>query len=154
MFVFVVNFSSNPPGLFAFLCVPPPAPKVLTSLPRQEWASAKARLATFSPKNAENLLVIDSALFVVALDDDKPREDTSVSDSYGTNSDQDGHRPIDDIAANMLHGSYRLNKEDVQIGTCCNRWYDKLMLIVMPGGTAGVNFEHSAIDGHTALRFV
>jgi carnitine O-acetyltransferase len=33
-------------------------------------------------------------------------------------------------------------------------WYDKLQLIVCKDGTAGCNFEHSAIDGHTALRFV
>ena len=40
-----------------------------------------------------------------------------------------------------------------QTGTCCNRWYDKLQIIVCADGSAGVNFEHSAIDGHTALRF-
>lgn len=33
-------------------------------------------------------------------------------------------------------------------------WYDKLQLIVCKDGTAGCNFEHSAIDGHTALRFI
>jgi carnitine O-acetyltransferase len=41
-----------------------------------------------------------------------------------------------------------------QAGTCLNRWYDKLQIIVCRKGTAGINFEHSAIDGHTALRFV
>jgi carnitine O-acetyltransferase len=54
----------------------------------------------------------------------------------------------------MLHGTYRLSPEDQQTGSCCNRWYDKLQIIVCGDGTAGVNFEHSAIDGHTALRFV
>ena len=32
----------------------------------------------------------------------------------------------------------------VQIGTCTNRWYDKLQIIVAANGTAGVNFEHSS----------
>ena len=77
-----------------------------------------------------------------------------------------------------------------QAGSCCNRWYDKLQIIVCqgkpyifscllfpiqdsihsktlhtpplpppwslidPDGRAGINFEHSAIDGHTALRLV
>ncbi len=41
-----------------------------------------------------------------------------------------------------------------QAGSCCNRWYDKLQVIVCNDGRAGINFEHSAIDGHTALRFV
>jgi len=40
----------------------------------------------------------------------------------------------------------------VQVGTCLNRWYDKLQILVCGDGSAGVNFEHSAIDGHTALR--
>lgn len=35
-----------------------------------------------------------------------------------------------------------------------NRWYDKLQLIVCKDGTSGLIFEHSIIDGHTALRFV
>ena len=39
-------------------------------------------------------------------------------------------------------------------GTCLNRWYDKsLQLIVCENGSAGVNFEHSKMDGHTVLRF-
>ncbi|CAM9906333.1 unnamed protein product, partial [Ectocarpus fasciculatus] len=38
-------------------------------------------------------------------------------------------------------------------GTCTNRWYDKLQLIVFENGAAGVNFEHTWVDGHTVLRF-
>ena len=34
-----------------------------------------------------------------------------------------------------------------------NRWYDKLQLIICENGVAGVNFEHSFVDGHTVLRF-
>lgn len=61
-------------------------------------------------------------------------------------------------ASNFLHGTYKLKRDDTgidyQIGTCSNRWYDKLQIIVCADGTSGINFEHSAIDGHTALRFV
>ncbi|CAN0431798.1 unnamed protein product, partial [Ectocarpus sp. 8 AP-2014] len=39
------------------------------------------------------------------------------------------------------------------VGTCTNRWYDKLQLIVFENGAAGVNFEHTWVDGHTVLRF-
>jgi hypothetical protein len=35
-----------------------------------------------------------------------------------------------------------------------NRWNDKLQIIVCENGSAGVNFEHSAVDGHSVLRFV
>lgn len=92
-------------------------------------------------------------------------------------------KDIHEAAANMLHGTYNLRTEDnlidyqvcmyvirlirvaylitlnpmkisLQAGSCCNRWYDKLQIIVCRDGRAGINFEHSAIDGHTALRFV
>jgi len=137
---------------------------VLTSLPRNDWAEAREELTKHSPQNAESLKIIDSALFVLVLDDYIP---------------QNKH----DAAANMLHGSYLLKGygldhepnaasmsfsqfggidrpadggtfSDYQAGSCCNRWYDKLQIIVCADGTAGINFEHSAIDGHTALRFV
>ena len=39
------------------------------------------------------------------------------------------------------------------IGTCLNRWFDKLQLIVCKDGSASMNFEHTAVDGHTVLRF-
>ena len=44
--------------------------------------------------------------------------------------------------------------DGVQVGTCTNRWFDKLQLIVCENGAAGVNFEHSAVDGHSVLRAV
>ena len=127
---------------------------VLTSLSRNDWAQAREDLTKHSPRNNESLKIIDSALFVLVLDDYVP---------------QNKH----EAAANMLHGSYLLKGygheregnasqrsagwltfSDYQAGSCCNRWYDKLQIIVCGDGTAGINFEHSAIDGHTALRFV
>jgi carnitine O-acetyltransferase len=112
---------------------------VLTSLSRSEWALAREEMIHASSKNEESLQIVDSALFVLVLDDYIPKTEH-------------------DMAANMLHGSYELKTgdtySDCQVGSCCNRWYDKLQIIVCGDGTAGINFEHSAIDGHTALRFV
>ena len=55
----------------------------------------------------------------------------------------------------MLHRSYKFDEEAmVQHGTCTNRWYDKLQIIVCENGASGVNFEHTGTDGHTVLRFV
>jgi carnitine O-acetyltransferase len=86
--------------------------------------------------NKAALRVIDSALFVLVLDDFKPPD-------------------IHGAAANMLHGANELKDVDtMQVGSCLNRWYDKLQLIVCSDGTSGLIFEHSIIDGHTALRFV
>lgn len=110
---------------------------VLTALPRSEWSQIRAELC-LSEENQKSLHVIDSALFVLVLDDFTA---------------PDVHK----AAANMLHGTQCLvDKGDSfqQMGTCLNRWYDKLQLIVTADGLSGVNFEHAAIDGHTALRFV
>ena len=113
---------------------------VLTSLGRNEWAMAREEMVSFDRKNEDSLQIVDSALFMLILDEYIP---------------ESKH----DAASNMLHGSYELKfssnlNADYQAGSCCNRWYDKLQIIVCGDGTAGINFEHSAIDGHTALRFV
>ncbi|KAL7487825.1 hypothetical protein ACHAW6_013440 [Cyclotella cf. meneghiniana] len=112
---------------------------VLTTLPRREWATARKHIIACSDHNKTALDVVDGALFVLVLDNIEPKD-------------------IHEAAANMLHGTYNLRTEDnlidYQAGSCCNRWYDKLQIIVCKDGRAGINFEHSAIDGHTALRFV
>lgn len=88
-----------------------------------------------SEENCFNMQIIDSALFVLVLDQYVPKD-------------------ISYTAANMLHGTNIMKEEDVtQVGSCLNRWYDKLQLVVCGDGTAGLVFEHSIIDGHTALRF-
>jgi carnitine O-acetyltransferase len=91
---------------------------------RDEWASARAALAAKSPRNRAALAALDSALFVLNLDDVQPASDEALSHA-------------------MLHGA-----------APGNRYFDKLQLTVLPDGTAAVNFEHAPIDGHTVLRLV
>ena len=55
-------------------------------------------------------------------------------------------------AAGCREGTYEI-ADGFQRGTLLNRWYDKLQIIVCENGIAGVNFEHSGVDGHTVLRF-
>jgi carnitine O-acetyltransferase len=83
--------------------------------------------------NADCLGIVDSALFVLCLDYTEP---TSGAD----------------LCQNMLCGTSQVEK-GVQTGTCTNRWYDKLQIIVCKNGSAGINFEHTGVDGHTVLRF-
>ena len=106
---------------------------VFTSLPRSKWAVARQELCQ-NESNELALRMIDSALFVLVLDD-------YIAPDIHT------------AAANMLHGANVMHGT-MQIGSCLNRWYDKLQLIVCGDGTSGLIFEHSIIDGHTALRFV
>jgi len=106
---------------------------VLTSLPRSKWAVLRRELCEIEMYSF-NLQVIDSALFVLVLDQYKPKD-------------------IHYAAANMLHGTNLMKENSVtQVGSCLNRWYDKLQLVVCGDGTSGLVFEHSVVDGHTALR--
>ena len=114
-------------------------PGVLTTLPHNEWASYRELLASVE-NNAEYLCLVESALFVLVLDDYVPKD-------------------VEDAASCFLHGSYELSSassksKPQQQGTCLNRWYDKLQFIILRDGTACTNFEDSSIDGHTALRVV
>ncbi|CAL5870674.1 uncharacterized protein PFLUO_LOCUS4914 [Penicillium psychrofluorescens] len=107
---------------------------VLSTENRKVWSGLRD-IMTKDPEsnNAECLNIVDTALFALCLDDTEP---TTTSQ----------------LCANMLCGSSEVIK-GVQVGTCTNRWYDKLQIIVCKNGSAGINFEHTGVDGHTVLRF-
>ena len=105
---------------------------VLTTENRKHWARLRRILQHHSSKrNSECLDVIDHALFMVCLDDATP-EGTA------------------EMCKNFLCGTYRL-EGGVQTGTCTNRWYDKLQIIVCQNGVAGINFEHTGVDGESSV---
>ncbi|KAG0142983.1 hypothetical protein CROQUDRAFT_49466 [Cronartium quercuum f. sp. fusiforme G11] len=108
---------------------------LLTTETRPIWASVRAEMLVSNLTNSRCLAIVDHALFIVCLDDSSPEN-------------------ADEMCATMLSGTTRLDGRGRQLGTCTNRYYDKLQLIVCANGIAGVNFEHSAVDGHTVLRFV
>jgi carnitine O-acetyltransferase len=107
---------------------------VLTTENRQNWAKLREELQSSGQQNADALRIVDTALFIVCLDHVEPAD-------------------INELSTNMLCGTYRL-VDGMQVGTCTNRWYDKLQIIVCKNGNAGINFEHTGVDGHTVLRFV
>lgn len=101
---------------------------VLSTENRRIWGGLREHLLKEdqgheNPPNRESLQIVDSALFVVCLDDTEP---------VGTAK----------VAANVLSGSYRL-EDGVQTGTCTNRWYDKIQIIICKNGSAGINFERT-----------
>ncbi|KAJ9111371.1 hypothetical protein QFC19_001139 [Naganishia cerealis] len=105
---------------------------LLTTENRKIWSDLRRKILQSNKNNAECLAVVDSALFVVCLDDCKPKD-------------------LSELCENFLCGTYDL-QHGVQVGTCTNRWYDKLQIIVDSEGEAGINFEHTGVDGHTVLR--
>lgn len=78
---------------------------VLTTENRKVWSGLRYTLSR-DRGNAACLRVVDQALFVVCLDDVAP--DSLV-----------------ELCGNFLCGTYRL-VGGVQVGTCTNRWYDKV----------------------------
>lgn len=107
---------------------------VLSTESRKIWSGLRDVISRDEESNnADCLNIVDSALFVLCLDYFEP---TTSSE----------------LCMNMLCGTSEVEK-GVQIGTCTNRWYDKLQIIVCKNGSAGVNFEHTGVDGHTVLRF-
>ncbi|OCF59267.1 carnitine O-acetyltransferase [Kwoniella mangroviensis CBS 10435] len=106
---------------------------ILTTESRKIWSSLRADLIKSNKLNASCLSVVESALFIVCLDDAGPED-------------------LAELCGNFLCGGYKL-EGGVQTGTCTNRWYDKLQIIVCSNGEAGINFEHTGVDGHTVLRY-
>ncbi|KAL8736050.1 MAG: hypothetical protein Q9181_002599 [Wetmoreana brouardii] len=106
---------------------------VLSTENRKVWAGLRDVLTREEDSNnAECLSIVDSALFVLCLDYTEPKTGA-------------------ELCGNMLCGTSEVVK-GVQIGTCTNRWYDKMQIIVCKNGSAGINFEHTGVDGHTVLR--
>ncbi|KAF4123609.1 hypothetical protein GMORB2_6310 [Geosmithia morbida] len=107
---------------------------VLSTENRKVWSGLRDLLTReYASNNADSLNIVDSALFVLCLDYTEPAD-------------------VAALCQNMLCGTSLVEK-GVQIGTCTNRWYDKLQIIVCKNGSAGINFEHTGVDGHTVLRF-
>ena len=106
---------------------------VLSTENRKIWAGLRDVLTRDDDSNnAECLSIVDSALFVLCLDYTEPLTPA-------------------ELCGNMLCGTSEVVK-GVQTGTCTNRWYDKMQIIVCKNGSAGINFEHTGVDGHTVLR--
>ncbi len=107
---------------------------VLSTENRKIWSGLRdVLMRDEDSNNAECLNMVDSALFIVCLDYTEPQSSSQ-------------------LCTNMLCGTNEVIK-GVQVGTCTNRWYDKMQIIVCKNGSAGINFEHTGVDGHTVLRF-
>ncbi|KAL9940854.1 hypothetical protein V8E36_000342 [Tilletia maclaganii] len=128
---------------------------VLTTEKRKTWSVYRELLHSGSGENNRRALqVVDSALFVVCLDDWAPTSSSvpaKSGDALG--SSQTDAAAAAQLCNNMLCGTYQL-EDGVQVGTCVSRYYDKLQIIICSNGAAGINFEHTGVDGHTVLRFV
>jgi hypothetical protein len=80
---------------------------VLSTENRKTWSSIRSSLL-HDKNNASCLQIVDNALFIVCLDDATPID-------------------LADMCSTFLCGTYVMDN-GVQVGTCTNRWYDKVRL--------------------------
>ncbi|KAJ3517298.1 hypothetical protein NLJ89_g611 [Agrocybe chaxingu] len=81
---------------------------VLSTENRKVWSGLRELLSQ-DRNNKSCLEIVDNALFVVCLDDTEPET-------------------LADLCSNFLCGTYSLQGGE-QVGTCTNRWYDKVSLV-------------------------
>jgi len=98
----------------------------LTTGDRNAYQKAREILSLANAQNAASFTEVDSALFVVAID-------------VGASG-----LSAEDMSRNVLYGLP---------GTNYNRWMDKWNIIVCEDGQAGLNWEHSMLDGHTMMEY-
>ena len=98
---------------------------VLTSLPREQWATVRSYLTNLDAENVRSLELLDSALFVVCLDEMTPPDLKTLARTAFTG---DGGR---------------------------NRWFDKpIRLVFNSEGQFAVTIEHSNVDGYPVARLI
>eukprot|EP01119_Soliformovum_irregulare_P016454 TRINITY_DN4758_c0_g1_i1.p1 TRINITY_DN4758_c0_g1~~TRINITY_DN4758_c0_g1_i1.p1 ORF type:complete len:660 (-),score=192.99 TRINITY_DN4758_c0_g1_i1:59-2038(-) len=116
--------------LKAILALPAKTPKgtlgIMTTENRDKWAETRRQLLLDDPegKNKTSLHLLDSALFVLALDDESPKD-------------------LDEASRQFLHGNGFNRWFDKSFS-----------LLVAKNGEAAINFEHSWGDGIAVLRFL
>lgn len=107
----------------------------LTALHRDEWAKARGHIIASSAANDFSVLLCESAIFVLTLDDGEPRLDTTDvlwSSMFG-------------VPPNRLRGA---------APPYCNRYWDKsLQIHLAQNGRAGLTFEHSGMDSLPPLMW-
>uniref|UniRef100_A0A2C9JQV6 Choline/carnitine acyltransferase domain-containing protein n=1 Tax=Biomphalaria glabrata TaxID=6526 RepID=A0A2C9JQV6_BIOGL len=104
---------------------PPEFPvSALTTENRDIWTRARIQLINADPRNENKLRIIESAIFVLCLDDDQPKDPN-------------------DLSRKFLYGD-GINRW----------FDKSFQLILTKEGTAGVNLEHSWGDGVALLRYI
>jgi hypothetical protein len=101
-----------------------PAVGALTGLPRTHWSVVRSYMSNLSPMNARSLELLDTALFIVCLDEKTPTG-------------------LESTLSNAFHGDGRNRWFDKSI-----------QLIFTPNGQWAINMEHTGHDAYPMMRFL
>ncbi|CCK71033.1 carnitine O-acetyltransferase YAT2 KNAG_0F03710 [Huiozyma naganishii CBS 8797] len=124
----------------------------LTSHSFKNWKYARKRLQKRYP---QELHLIDSALFVLVLDESTEKIEPNFNNVYTTNNDYvpefDQERSAN--CKRVLYGTSIIDQKGHQVGSCVSRWFDKLQLVVTADSKAAVIWDSFTCDGSVVLRF-
>ncbi|EDO18383.1 hypothetical protein Kpol_1013p55 [Vanderwaltozyma polyspora DSM 70294] len=107
----------------------------LTSHSYKNWKYARKRLQKRYPNELE---LIDSALFVLILDDSTSCEPADISED----------------CKRLFYGTSVIDAHGNQVGSCTSRWYDKLQLVVTGDSKSAFIWDSFSCDGSVILRFI
>lgn len=124
----------------------------LTSHSYKNWKYARKRLQKRYP---QELHLIDSALFILILDESQEHIERGFNNIFITN---DNYFPEFDQERStnckrLLFGTSIIDERGYQVGSCVSRWFDKLQLVVTKDSKAAVIWDSFTCDGSVALRF-
>lgn len=97
---------------------------ILTTIPRNEWATTRTELSNFSTNNQNIMTQIQDAALVLCLDENCPQE-------------------LPELSQHLLYGDGKDRFFD-----------KSLQLVVFKNGKMGINFEHTSVDGSAMLRLI
>lgn len=124
----------------------------LTSHSYKNWKYARKRLQKRYP---QELHLIDSALFVLILDESQQHIEEHYNNVYTQN---DNYFPEFDQERStnckrLLYGTSIIDQRGYQVGSCVSRWFDKLQIVVTKDSKAAVIWDSFTCDGSVVLRF-
>lgn len=120
----------------------------LTSHSYKNWKYARKRLQKRYP---QELHLIDSALFVLVLDESDEEPNHIIRNTVRKNDDSD--MELSENCKRIFYGTSVINEKGHQVGSCVSRWYDKLQLVVTKDSKAAVIWDSFTCDGSVVLRF-
>lgn len=124
----------------------------LTSHSYKNWKYSRKRLLKRYPKE---LYLIDSALFVLVLDDSQQHVKKHYNNIYTQNVNYfpEFDQESSTNCKRLLYGTSIIDHRGYQVGTCVSRWFDKLQIVVTRDSKAAVIWDSFTCDGSVVLRF-
>ena len=128
---------------------------IFTAWDRDNWATARTQMCAESPVNVASLAAIESAAFVLCLDEASPTDGSALCAQalHGNGCSTTATAAAAAAAADAADAAAAATAATATAtatvkGETANRWFDKPLSIIVGGnGFTAFNTEHTAADG-------